>query len=44
LKPVTPRRAGDVEAVWDQGNQHVIAADGSIIDGGKGQVFRLYAP
>ncbi|MDX2147430.1 MAG: hypothetical protein SFZ23_07890 [Planctomycetota bacterium] len=35
---------GTDDAVLDQGNNHVIAADGSIIYGGKGSVVRLHAP
>jgi hypothetical protein len=35
---------GNNDAVLDQGNNHVIAADGSIIFGGKGKVVRLYKP
>ena len=35
---------GTDDAVLDQGNNHVIAADGSIIYGGKGSVVRLYRP
>ena len=35
---------GTDDAVLDQGNNHVIAADGSIIYGGKGSVVRLHRP
>ncbi len=35
---------GADEAVLDQGNQHVIAADGSIIYGGKAKIVRLHSP
>ncbi|MBM4091579.1 MAG: hypothetical protein FJ276_19445 [Planctomycetes bacterium] len=35
---------GNDEAVLDQGNQHVIAADGSIIYGGKKKMVRLLGP
>lgn len=35
---------GADDAVLDQGNNHVIAADGSIVYGGKGSVVRLNKP
>lgn len=35
---------GHNDTVLDQGNSHAIAADGSIIYGGKGSLVRLYGP
>jgi hypothetical protein len=35
---------GQDDAVLDQGNSHVIAADGSIIYGGKKKIVRLHGP
>lgn len=35
---------GDDDAVLDQGNSHVIAADGSVIYGGKGKLVRMHRP
>ncbi len=35
---------GRSDAVLDQGNNHVIAADGSIIYGGSKKLVRLYRP
>jgi hypothetical protein len=35
---------GTDDSVLDQGNNHVIAADGSIVYGGKGKLVRLYRP
>lgn len=35
---------GTDDAVLDQGNNHVIAADGSVVYGGKGSLVRLFQP